>query len=442
MNLAKLKNKHFLSLTGNAIIALFGIATIALLSHFLSQDDVGEWFTFLSIVSLCDAVRNGFLGTATIKFYGGVEPEKAAKVLGSVWYLAFVVTFGIISINGLAYVAQQYIHSKDLGILVEWVGPTFLSSLPYSVMFWKMQADEQYDKMIWLRLLNNGSTILAFIILIMIKQLTLETTLLYNFLTNCLTSIVGILWGQARLRTYFKRSSEYTRELLHFGKYSLATTVSSTLLRTSDTFIIRSMLNPAAVAIYTLPGRLLETVELPLRSFAATGMSSMAVAFNKKDMGHVSYIFKKYSGMLTLSILPQIVLVFFFADFIVDHLYGMKYALTPAANIYRIFMVMCLLFPIDRFNGITLDIIHKPHLNFYKVLVMLTVNIIADILGIMIFKNVYGVVFAGFITNLAALMFGYYHLRKYINYSIPGIIREGFVEIKTLCLKALHKNTA
>jgi len=435
LKLTKIYSKHFLSLAGNAIIALFGIATIALLSHFLSEDDVGEWFVFLGIISICDAVRNGFLNTATIKFYGGIEPEKAAEVLGSVWYLSFAITLAILALNGLAFFTRPYFHSRESDLLLKWVGLTFLSSLPYSVMFWKLQADENYAAMIWLRLLNNGSTILVFIILIILKQLSLSTAMLYNFETNCLTSIVGIIWGQARLRTIFKRSKQSIAEIAQFGKYSLATTLSSTMLRTSDTFILRSMISPAAVAIYTLPGRLLETVELPLRSLAATGMSSMAVAFNKKDIKTVSDVFKKYSGLLTMSIIPQTIFVFLFSEHIINMLYGNKYAGTPAANIYRIFMVMCLIYPIDRFNGITLDIIHKPQLNFYKVLFMLGVNIVADIAGIMIFKSVYSVVLAGFITNVAALMFGYYNLRKYVSYSIPDILRNGYIEAKTLVVK-------
>jgi O-antigen/teichoic acid export membrane protein len=433
----KLRNKHFLALAGNAMISVLGIATLSLLAHFLTKTDVGKWFVFLSLVSICDALRNGFLGTATIKFYAGTEPGRGAAVLGSVWFLATALTAAILLINGGAMLLLPYIHNDGLSTGIKWFGITFLSSLPFSVIYWKLQADEEYGKMLWLKMVNSGSTIIVFIVLVFLKKLTLETALLYNFLTNCLTSAVGIFWNMARLKTITSRSRECIMELVHYGKYSLGTTLSSTLLRSTDTFIITFMLGPAAVAIFNLPVRLMEIVEMPLRSFVGTGMSGMAVAFNQKNMHQVTYILKKYAGMLTMAFIPLAIGAFFFADLAISVMWGNKYAGTEAANIYRLFMLFCLIAPIDRFNGATLDIIHQPKINFYKVILMLVVNVVADFTALAIFKNLYAVVIAGFITNLCGFYFGYYHLRKYVDYSIGGVLTAGFQEMKSFLQKQL-----
>ena len=69
MNLDKFKNKHFLALLGNLVISGFSVITISLLYRVLTKADTGIWFFFLNFLGLADAFRNGFLTTATIKFY-------------------------------------------------------------------------------------------------------------------------------------------------------------------------------------------------------------------------------------------------------------------------------------------------------------------------------------------------------------------------------------
>ncbi len=431
-NLSLLRNKHFLALVGNGIISVFSVVNMSLIYRSLDKVHVGSWFFFLTILGLSDALRNGFLSTATIKFYAGAEEKRGKEVLGSVWFLATVLTatlvlidFGIIPFTGS-------ISNEGTFSAIRWFGLTTLSSLPYTVTFWILVADEKYIPILWLRLVNSGSMILSVIILIITHKMSLSNLLLYNFLTNCLTSFACYIFGFSRFPTIFKRSWKCITELANFGKFSLATSLSSNLLSSTDTIILNAFLGPGAVAIYNLPNRLMEIIEIPLRSFVGTGMSGMAVAFNKKDMGQVAYIFKKYAGMLTWVFVPLAILAFIFADLAISLLGGGKYVHTEAPNIYRLFMLMAIFYPIDRFNGVTLDIIHKPKMNFYKVLVMLAVNVSTDFIGILSVKNIYGVAFASPFTLIAGVLVGSMALRKQISYSFMGILSNGFSECVTL----------
>ncbi len=424
---------------GNGIISLFGLLQFALLYKAFSKEDVGIWFFFMATQSIFDSIRNGFLGTATIKFYAGAEQKRAANVLGSVWYLAIGITMLMLVVNGSAYLALPFISNAPLIISIKWVGITILSSLPFSVIFWKLQADEHYGTILWLRFINNGSTIIAFLILLFLGKFSLQTALLWNFITNCLTSAVGIIANKGGLKTITQRSKDTITELVNFGKYSLATNLSSNLLRAVDTYIVTFMLGPGALAILSVPSKLIELVEIPLRSFVSTGMSSMATAFNQKNMHQVTYILKKYAGMLTIVFIPLAIGMFFFADIPVNLLSSGKYRGTEAANLYRFIMFNAILYPIDRFNGVTLDIIHQPKINFYKVQVMLVVNIIADFVCIGSLHNVYGVPLAGLITLSTGIAFGYINLNKYLEVRIPDIITTGFYEIKLLVSQLFNR---
>jgi len=311
MNLSKFRNKHFLALVGNLVISGFSVLTISLLYRVLTKSDAGTWFFFLTIVGLADAIRNGFLTTATVKFYAGTDKERAASVLGSVWYLATALTAMVVAINVLLFAGVPFINKPELIIAVKWFGITFISSLPFSITFWILIAEEDYLKILWLRLINSGSMIIIIGILALIHQATLFNVLLVNFLTNCITSAVALFWGISKVKTFAKRNKETIMEILHFGKYSLATNMSTNLLSSVNTFVITFMLGPSALAIYNLPQRLMELVEIPLRSFVGTGMSAMAIAYNNKNMYHLVHVTKKYAGMLTLVFIPTAIFAFF-----------------------------------------------------------------------------------------------------------------------------------
>lgn len=48
------KNRHFLSLAGNGIMAVFGLLSNALLFRLLSEREMGSWLIYQSIFVLID----------------------------------------------------------------------------------------------------------------------------------------------------------------------------------------------------------------------------------------------------------------------------------------------------------------------------------------------------------------------------------------------------
>ncbi|MEO6524501.1 MAG: oligosaccharide flippase family protein [Mucilaginibacter sp.] len=438
--LSDLNNKHVLALIGNLVIAVFNVVTMALLLRTMTKPDVGVWFFFLSIYSLADALRNGFLSTGTMKFYAGVAKEQAQVVLGSVWFLAIAVSIGLMLLDACAMPFISMIHNEQVILVIKWFGVTVLSSVVFNVTFWILVADENYLRILALRFVNSGSMIVALVVMLILKKGSLENLLIINFLTNCLTSLVCVVFGYSRIKTIWNRTRKSMTELAHFGKYSLATNLSSNLLGSADTFIITAMLGPAALAIYQVPNKLMEIVEILLRTFVGTGMSGMAIAQNNNNMSHLTYISQKYAGMLTWLFIPLAIGAFFFADLAIWLLAGKQYVGTEAANIFRVFMFVAILYPIDRFNGVTLDIIHLPHINFYKVIIMIVVNVSTTFLGIYLFKNIYGAACTFPFAIVAGLGFGYYHLQKHLpGYSIKNILSTGWVESIAFVKKMTQK---
>ena len=167
-----------------------------------------------------------------------------------------------------------------------------------------------------------------------------------------------------------------------------------------------------------------------MRSFVGTGMSSMAKAMNNDRKEEVLHIFKKYAGMLTFAFIPIVIGGILFADVAINVLGGAKYMGTEAANIFRLFLLFSFLYPIDRFNGVTLDILHMPKVNFHKVIAMLVVNVIADFVGVGLLKNMYGMALAAPCVMLTGILIGHFALKKELPYTIKEVLVMGWAETK------------
>ncbi len=433
----KLSNKHVLSLAGNGIMSIMGMATIALLYHALPLAQIGAWVFFQSTFILADTVRSGFLTTAFIKFYAGAMPQRSTEVAGSSWFIAVCITGVLMLLNIPALLLVQHLNDDGLVLFCRWFGVAYLFTLPMFMATCVQQGEQRFDRLLYIRFINQGSFMITVAVCILWQHATLENILYCYLFSSLLTSVVAISTGWSRLNSLMCRSKAATSELFHFGKYSVGTTLSANLFRSSDTFIINFMLGAPALAVYNIGQRLMEVVEIPLRSFAATGMPTLSAAYNSGEKTETIKVMKKYIGMLTITLIPAFAAAVLFADLAVALIGGGKYAHTEAANVLRIFMTFALLYPADRFFALTLDVIHKPKVNFYKVLVMLAGNVAADFAGIWLFGNVYGVALATVVPILIGVVIGYKALQSYSAFSFFSLFAEGYDEMKKMVISKL-----
>jgi O-antigen/teichoic acid export membrane protein len=335
-------------------------------------------------------------------------------------------------INAGAYFLLPYTHNREIIMCIKWGGITYLSTVTLDIVAWRLQADQKYMTMLLYRMINSISTIFSFIMLVVVHKMTLENALLYNFLVNCMVSVLGICLNMSGIRYIFRRTKETVSEIMHYGKYMLGTTSISSLLGNSDNWAANIMLGPAGVAVYNLAVRFMAVIDLPLRSFNTTGLSEMAVSYNKNDLHQVTFIFKKYAGMLTVAFIPIVIAALLFADIPIYMIGGAKYSHSIAANSYRLFMLVALLSPMDRFIGLALDVTRKTKINFYKVILMLLIRVLVNFAAIAFFGNIYGINLSCFIVTVFAIAFGHYQLRKKLDYKISEILTLGYSEMKLL----------
>lgn len=425
-----ISNKHFLSLAGNGIMSVLGMITIALLYHALPLAEIGAWVFFQSTFILADTLRSGFLTTAFIKFYAGASRQRSTEVAGSAWFVASCITGLLLLLNIPALFVVKQFQDAGLILFCQWFGVAYLLTLPMFMATCVLQGEQRFDRLLYVRFINQGSFILLVAACILSQQATLEHILYSYLLSSLLTSVVALATGWSRLPSFMSRSKACILEIFHFGKYSVGTSLSANLFRSSDTFIINFMLGAPALAVYNIGQRLMEIVEIPLRSFAATGMPVLSAAYNSGNKKETIATMRKYIGLLTFSLVPAFAGAVLCADIAVALIGGGKYAHTEAANVLRIFMTFALLYPADRFFALTLDVIHKPKVNFYKVLVMLAGNIAADFAGIALFGNIYGVALATVVPILIGVVIGFGALQSYYPFTFVSVFTDGYKQIK------------
>lgn len=306
------------------------------------------------------------------------------------------------------------------------------------------QAKLRFDNLLYIRMFQVLLLTGLLGILIFFKETTLDHLMYANIIAALATSLLCIFMGWSGIKYFFKKKTETVKEIFEFGKYTVGTSISSNLFGVTDTTVLNFMVGPSALAVYNLGKRLLELVEIPLRSFTATAMPSLAAAFNRGNKEKLISIMKKYIGMVTIGLIPILIVSYFIAPIAMGIIGGGQYKDTVAGRmavvIFRLYLSFSLLAPPDRFMAVALDAIHKPQVNFYKVIVMLVVNLVTDVIGVSILGNVYGVVIVTIFPVIAAIIISNHHLQKFSQFSWVSTYIIGYTELKNLIFKTLIWN--
>lgn len=435
-----IREDNFLSLTGNLTIAFFGISGFALLTRSLPVEVFGEWVLFIAAGSFVDMFRFGITNIGLVRYLSGADETSRIKLIGSNALIGSAATVIIALILVVCnFLFHSSIQHSGYHLFFTWYPLLALLNLPWNNALVVLQADRKYGKILILKSVNSGSFFLILLVNFCFFKMTILQIVMANLFINAITSFVGIIAGWDGLKYIKKASVETNKILLHFGKYTTFTLIGTNLLRSADTLIISlSPFGSAAVALYSIPLKLTELQQIPLRSFAATAFPKMSKASLHGKINEVRELFYIYSGALTYLFIFLSLFTFVFADYFVLFLAGKHYLVYDpatgfnAVSIVRVFSIYGLLLPIDRMTGIGLDSINKPNINALKVLFMVVANVAGDLLAIFVFKSLILVAVASILFTLLGIWVGMIFLNKQLSLNFSEIFRQGFIFYKTI----------
>ncbi|MDD3665678.1 MAG: oligosaccharide flippase family protein [Bacteroidales bacterium] len=426
-----LKKREVLSLFGSGAVSVFGLLNFMLLARLLSPSDFGEWQIYISAGVFIEMIRFGITETATVKFLSGAVGEERKYIVGANFRIGLTLAFfSSLIIILLNLVFRSSLADSAFNVFFKWYPIALLVGFPFRNSFAILQANLRFDSILVLRLLN-GITFLLLLVFLFVADIktSIEAIAVFHIFLMLLCSAFSIYmkWDGIRYFKYYDK--KHVKRIIDFGKYSSLTMLGSNLLRNTDTWIISlSPLGTAAVAVYSIPLKLIDIFQIPLRSISTTAFPVMSKAFIQKDFATLRYVFHSRIGFLTLLYFPFIVFALLFPGFLITILAGESYLLSGYNSIlvFRFLTIYALLMPFDKFTGVALDAVNKPSLNTIKVIIMVITNLTGDIIALWVYQSLPLVAFASIIFTSIGSVYGYYYVRKELDISFIRIFKVGY----------------
>lgn len=378
-------DKNFQSLSGNIIFAAFGFISFVILTRTFEKAVFGEWVLYVTAAVFIEMLRFGLTKTAMVRFLSGADEQEERKLKGSNYIIGLSITTIIAIVLILVNLLfKEHIENSGYILFFQWYPLLAFINLPYNNAITILQASQRFDKILIIKSFNIGAFVLYLTLNFFIFKMGILSVVIAHLIVNFISSLIAIFLGWDGSGHILRFTRFHIRKIIDFGKYATGTLIGSNLLKSADTFIIglSPFLGPAGVAMYSVPLKLTELLDIPLRSFVATAFPKMSKAAIESKWDEVKHIFYTYSGSMTYLFIVIAIVGFIFAEPLVTILGGSEYAET--ANIFRIFCIYGLFLPIDKFTGVTLDSLNKPSKNLRKVIFMTTANIIGDVIAVFV----------------------------------------------------------
>jgi len=437
------KNKNTHSLLLQFISALLGFTSFIVLARSFDKNSFGHWVIYITAYGFIDVLRYGLTLQGTVRFLSGADETEKRKICSANWIINVATGLLIALIVFIAsLVFRKSIQSSDYHYFFIYYPLLVIASFGSFNAQAVLQATQRFDRMLFLRSFEAGSFLLFLIFNYLWFHFELKAIILVQiFIFACSSIFCSIKkWDGLWCIRFAEKSS--ILKILNFGKYSTGTLLGAHLLRSADTFILglSSVLGAPAVAVYSIPMKAIEFIEIPLRAFSLTSYPVLSKLSLENKMDEFRKQFYTYSGALSLLFVPIMILGFIFAKEIMIIIGGKEYE--SGAIIFRIFTIFGLLTPLDRFTGIALDSLNRPDLNFYKIIFMVTANVIGDLIAVFVFQNLVMVAWVTLAFLIIGAVSGLFFTKSTAKIEFSKILPYGYQFYRYYFKKYLHSNSA
>lgn len=379
MNLSQriLKNPRLWLLSGQVASAGVGFLSLGLLARQLPQADFGAWVLFLTNLGLVEMIRAGSIYQGLVTFIAGAQSSEEKNAFVQVgWIQTTLLTAGLaLLLHGAYWIWPQPLDQWHFTLFFKQAGLILAVTLPIQVATWIAHAHERYLPL-WI--LSFSATLALFVAILWDDHLTLTQLFRYFIFIRVALALLAIFWFPPwRLGKLDDRFRQAWQKMVGYSRFTLLSTLGSNILKSADVWLINAYLGPASVALYNIPMKLLEVVEIPLRSWSMTSFPKFSAFFSQNNWAGIRYTFWKEWAVLTGGMILGGLIAAFGASWIIPMYAGPGFE--ASIPILQVFSIYLLLLPLDRYLGILLDSVGKPQWNTIKVFIMATLNILGDI---------------------------------------------------------------
>lgn len=406
-------------------VALFGFFSFVILVRLLSVPDFGAWVLYTSFIAVIELLRGGFIKNPLTRRFLSTEPKEHPSVIGAA-LLVNLLLFVILA-TAVAVLAEPVSIWMDAPVLEPlcylYVPNAFFNTffLHYTTL---QEAHLNFKASFWAYFTQKGLFFFYLIVILFLGDsvtVTLTDLAIVQIIAMAMSSGVSLWFSRNYSIHRIMWDRSHLLAILNHGKYSFGTNISSVLLNNIDSWMLGSMLSPAAVAIYNPALRITRLVEIPMQSVSAITYPKLV----QKDVGvsltNAKHLYEQSVAIILAVMLPIVIVVVVFANPIVVLIAGDDYE--AAATVLQITMLYGLLAPFNRQFGITLDAIGKAELGFYFVVASAVVNTVLNFIMIQRF-GVIGAAYATTATHVLDVILRQLFLRHILGTNFPGILQK------------------
>ncbi|MCD4695539.1 MAG: hypothetical protein K8S16_04790 [Bacteroidales bacterium] len=425
-----LKEKNIQSLSTNVFVAAVNLATFLILVRSLSKEEFGEWVVFITAATLLDMVRFGLTRRAIVHFIAsgdkGISNGFNASgftidfILSVFIAVLFLAIYFILPVKMLGAYSYLFIFYPFLAI----------SNFPWNNAIAFQQSEQRFDRILIFRLL----VFVPFFLFVALNKLFfhygIQPIIIASIGANALASIFATIFKWNGWFLIKHTNIQIIKRILNYGKYTLLTSTGSSLLRSADTLIIgmSTVLGATGVAIYAIPFKIIDLIQMPLSAFMATAIPKLSKYYLQNSIEKFKNILYTYTGAVSILFIPVIVLCIIFSEHILYFFAGSDYAdaYSQMIVIFYVILLYGLILPFDRFTGVALDSCELPNKNAIKVYIMLALNLIGNVVAVFVFESLILVAVVSVIFTIAGCYIGWFFLNKKFELSLRAIFTEGY----------------
>jgi lipopolysaccharide exporter len=442
--LKKINNSYWLrsgsfTFMNKVSVVLFGFVNFYILIRILSKDDFGAWVLFLSIASLMEPIKRGFVRNPLVR-YLAMHPGEVVGIQTASLTLNFIT--GVLQMIFLYLCAIYLSGFWDLpqlrSLFMIYIMSTALL-IPINHLDMMQQARMQFKGPFVSNFVRQFGLFL-FILVVAALRVPVELEYLaYAQLSSIFISgFISYRYGKVYLQLSDKIDLKWIRELRSYGFFTFGTNVSSMINKSIDSWMLGRMISPAAVAIFNPAIRIANLVEVPTETLTSILFPKLSQRIAEEGPQSAKYLYEKAVGTITAFMIPLVIFVIVFAEPIVRFIAGPGFEET--VPILQITMLYGLIVPFNRLLGITLDAIGRARTNFLFVFRNAVINIISNYIYISNF-GIIGAAYGTFTTYVLVLIMNQIYLHRFLNVRLNSIFRyilENYVKVFSAGVRILR----
>lgn len=396
-------------------VQLFGLGMVPIVFRSFgdNKDAAGIWFLFLTGVSILEVGRMGLQQNALIKYLSDCEEEDYAKISTASFILNFIVTaVMVLALLALSEPIGASLDSPEMTTMLRIYCLTTVLLIPFFQSNFMGQANLDFKGMFWSDFIRQGLLFFYMLVVFMWGSgLDLVTLAQVQVLTAVVASLVAYFFAKPYMR--FKKTIDWkwVKELFRYGKFVMGTNLSTMVYKSIDKFMLAFLLSPAAVTAYEAAIKVTNMAEIPTFSMAAILFPQSARRM-KEGKTVIKELYEKAVGAIFALLVPGIIFVLIFAEWIIWIVAGEKYL--DSAYLLRLTILYGLFIPFAVQFGTVLDSIGKPKINFWFTLGGALLNVILNFAFISHF-GIVGAAYGTLVTYLVAFCGMQYILYKMLN---------------------------